>query len=546
MIIFIHMFYLNSYAQAEVYHVDVNKGDDSFSGSEGRPFKSINQASRILKPGDKAIIHEGIYHEQIMGGNSGLLDKPITYEGVSRDKVILRGSVTVRDWKKVGAVWFKVGLKPITKKNVFVMVDEKIMLKQVASPQGMPEGSFCLDNSKNYFVRLAGDANPNTDYVVDVYELDFGLNAGERYGGTNKNYIILRNMTFEKYGSYGIAGSRPHHNLNTNWELDNLLVQYNYQGVFCALDDWHIHDCLFSKNVSHGIQIDGSRIKFFNNISSNNGWFGHSPYGEMGMLIGPGEWTHSCEVRGNTFKDNGYSEGAGYGIYLEGLCHNNVVENNLFEGNTHAGIGFYGGSDNTVINNVIVNTAPKTFWRLTAAFVVHHSLEGPPTQSVGNLVAFNTVWQCAAPVALSEPSTPILPDRLNEFVNNVFSNCRHMLPRPKSEVAKFKNNAWLNCPEKDQQCDQSLEGLAKRLYEKTVVSGVDTLDTHPIKGLDPFLSNISRNDFVPLPNSPLVDAGYNLDSVKHDIRGIARPQGALPDIGAYELTEGDKRNQNKQ
>jgi hypothetical protein len=218
------------------------------------------------------------------------------------------------------------------------------------------------------------------------------------------------------------------------------------------------------------------------------------------------------------------------------------VENNFIEGNAHAGIGFFGGSDNRVVNNVIVNTAPNNFWRLTAAFVVHHSLAEAPTQSVGNLIAFNTVWRCAAPVALSEPSIPISPDRLNEFVNNVFSNCRHMLPRPKSEVAVFKNNAWLNCPEKEQQRDQSLEGLAKRLYEKTVVSGVDKLDTHPIKGFDPLLRDVLHNDFVPLPNSPLVDAGSPLDSVKYDIRGISRPQGPLPDIGAYELTEGDKSN----
>jgi hypothetical protein len=120
-----------------------------------------------------------------------------------------------------------------------------------------------------------------------------------------------------------------------------------------------------------------------------------------------------------------------------------------------------------------------------------------------------------------------------------------MLPRPKSEVAVFKNNAWLNCPEKEQQRDQNLEGLAKRLYEKNVVSGVDTLDAHPIKGFEPLLRDVLHNDFVPLPNSPLVDVGFPLDSVKYDIRGISRPQGPLPDIGAFELSEGNERNQNR-
>ena len=44
-----------------------------------------------MEPGDKVIILEGIYHEQIMGGKSGLPDKPIVYEGTDRDKVILQG-----------------------------------------------------------------------------------------------------------------------------------------------------------------------------------------------------------------------------------------------------------------------------------------------------------------------------------------------------------------------------------------------------------------------------------------------------------------------
>ena len=538
-VILIYISILTSCADAKVYHVDINSGDDGFSGSEEKPFKSINHASTILEPGDKVIIHEGIYHEQIIGGKSGLPNAPIVYEGKDRDNVILRGSVTVKDWKKVGKVWYKVGLRPITKKQVFVMVDEKRKLKQEPSPQELPEGSYCLDSGNNYYIRLWGDADPNTDHVVDVYELDCAFNAGARWGGTAKKHIVLRNLTLEKYGSMGVAAEMNQHEQNSHWELDNLKVQYNQEcGVFSALDDWYIHNCQFLRNRCHGCQIDGERVKFFDNVCNENEWFGHSEYGGTGILIGPDPWANSCQVKGNTFKDNGFSEGYGCAIYLEGRSRNNVLENNFIEGNTHAGVGFYGGSDNRVINNVIVNTAPKTFWRLTAAFVVHHSLEGAPTQSVGNLIAFNTVWRCSAPVALSDPSSPIPPDHLNEFVNNVFSNCRHMLPKPKSEVAVFKNNAWFSCPEENQRRDSSLEGLAKSLYEKTLVSGVDTLDTHPIRGIDPLFKDVSSKDFVPLPNSPLVDAGVPLDSVKYDILGISRPQGSLPDIGAYELVHG--------
>ncbi len=522
---------------ATVYHVDVNSGNNSFPGTEEKPFKTINQASKVMEPGDKVIIHEGTYHEQIMGGKSGLPDKPIVYEGTDRDKVILQGSVTVRDWKKVGDVWFKVGLNPITKGNVFVIVDEKYKLKQVKQPHGMPEGSYCLDSDSNYFVRLAGDANPNTDHVVDVYELDLGFNAGARWGGTAKKYIILRNMTIQKYGAYGVSAAPDQHEQNGHLELNNLKCLFSACGVFSALDDWYIHDCQFLRNAIHGCQIDGSRVRFVNNISNENEYFGPSGYGGAGVLIGPDPWANSCEVKGNTFKDNGYPDGYGSAIYLEGRSRNNTVENNFIYGGTHAGICFYGSSYNKIFNNLLVDIAPNNTWELCAAFVVTHSREGAPTQSVGNLIAYNTVYRCASPVALSKPESQIPQDRLNQFVDNVFSYCRRILPKPSQSVAMFKNNGWFSCPEQYQKPSSNFEETAKNLYESYLISGVDSLDSNPIKGKDPLFKNPVQEDFEPSENSPLLGKATPLDFVKNDIRGAPRPERIAPDIGAYELTQ---------
>jgi parallel beta-helix repeat protein len=497
-----------------------------------------------MEPGDKVIILEGIYHEQIMGGKSGLPDKPIVYEGTDRDKVILRGSITVKDWKKVGDVWFKVGLRPITKRNAFVMIDNKLKLKQVEQPHGMPEGSFCLDSNNNYFVRLTGDANPNTDHVVDVYELDLGFNAGARWGGTAKKYIVLRNMTIEKYGAYGVSAAPDQHEQNGHWELANLKCQFSACGVFSALDDWYIHDCQFLQNAIHGCQIDGSRVRFIDNISNENEWFGQSPYGGAGLLIGPNPWANSCEVKGNTFKDNGSPDGYGSAIYLEGRSRNNTVENNFVYGGTHAGICFYGSSDNKIFNNVLVDIAPKNTWELCAAFVVTHSREGAPTQSVGNVIAYNTVYRCASPIALSKPESRIPQDQLNQFIDNVFCYCRRVLPKPSSPVAKLENNGWFKCPEEGQPSGSNMEARAKRLFEETLVSGVNTLDMRPIKGSDPLFKDVSKDDFIPKAGSPLVQSGISLDAVRSDIRGIPRPQGGPTDLGAYELQETQKYKQN--
>jgi hypothetical protein len=42
-------------------------------------------------------------------------------------------------------------------------------------------------------------------------------------------------------------------------------------------------------------------------------------------------------------------------------------------------------------------------------------------------------------------------------------------------------------------------------------------------------------DFHLLPNSPAIDAGAPVPSVTTDFDGVERPQGAAPDIGAYEF-----------
>jgi parallel beta-helix repeat protein len=515
---------------ATTYHVDINRGSDDNNGAETEPFKTIKRASEVMEAGDRALIGEGIYHEQIMGGKSGLPNKPIIYEGVDRDKVILRGSVMVKDWKKVGNVWFKVGLKPIVKSTAFVMVDSKTKLKPVSSPTGMPEGSFCLDSNNNYFIRLQGDKDPNVDHIVEVYELNSAFFAADQYGGTAKKHILLRNLTIEKYGTQGISTNQEAIEQNSHWELDNLKVQYNQEnGVFCGLDDWYIHNCQFLRNRGAGCQINGARVRFVDNLSSENSYFGYSEWGGHGLIIGPDVSAHSCIVKGNTFN------GSVYGIYFEGLSHNNLVENNVFEDNTQLGVGFYGGSYNRVVNNVFINIAPDTSWDKTAAFVICHSPYGAPTQSVGNLIAFNTVWGCAAPVALPNPTRTVNPDELNQFVNNLFANCRHKLPKPKSPVASFSNNGWFSCPQNKDSSEPDLRTSVKRLLEKTVISGPETLDKHPLVGTDPLLKNPFQRDFVPLPNSPLVDTGMPMDLVILDIRGVPRPQGRRPDIGAYEL-----------
>ncbi len=515
---------------ARVYYVDSRRGNDSAPGTKTEPFKSITRASKLAEPGDKVLIGTGIYHEQIIGGKSGLEGSPITYEGADRSKVILQGSVLVKEWQRRGNVWVHSGLRPITPENAFVMVDEKRMLRRVPSTANMPGGSFHLGADGTYTIRLQDGAHPNRNHVVEVYELDFAFNSGDRWNGTAKSWIVLRNMTLEKYGGHGISTDSKHPADNSHWVLDSLIVRYNRaEGVFHCLDDWYVHDCTFMRNGVHGCQLDGARIQFVNNLCTENEWFGPSGNGGCGILIGPDESAHSCEIRDNVFSDNGVPNGYGCGIYLEGRSHDNLIEDNLIIGGTSSGIGFFGSSYNKVINNVLVNVAPTTDSDQAAAFVVNHSFEGAPTQSVGNLVAHNTICGCPAPLAVMRPKGIVKSTDLNRFVNNLFADCRHLSPVPESPPIRLEANGFFSCPEKS---GGNKEGLSRWLSALSGNESIERLGN--VVGDDAGFQNPAAGDFHLRHGSPAIRAGVPLSELTLDKDHNLRPRGRRPTLGAYE------------
>jgi parallel beta-helix repeat protein len=55
---------------------------------------------------------------------------------------------------------------------------------------------------------------------------------------------------------------------------------------------------------------------------------------------------------------------------------------------------------------------------------------------------------------------------------------------------------------------------------------------------DPKFVNVSANDFSLQASSPAINAGMTISVVTTDMKGVARPQGAAYDIGAYEYSQG--------
>ncbi len=84
---------------AKEYHVSVN-GSDKNEGSASKPFKTINFAAQLAKPGDVITVHAGTYREWINPARGGESDsKRIIYRAAKGEKVEIKGSEIITGWK---------------------------------------------------------------------------------------------------------------------------------------------------------------------------------------------------------------------------------------------------------------------------------------------------------------------------------------------------------------------------------------------------------------------------------------------------------------
>ncbi|MEU4690766.1 right-handed parallel beta-helix repeat-containing protein [Actinoplanes sp. NPDC023714] len=82
-------------------------GNDDADGSPERPFRTINRAAAIARPGDTVIVHAGEYREWVTPRRGGLSDnRRITYRAAEGEHVVIKGSERVTGWQPDGGtVW---------------------------------------------------------------------------------------------------------------------------------------------------------------------------------------------------------------------------------------------------------------------------------------------------------------------------------------------------------------------------------------------------------------------------------------------------------
>jgi Periplasmic copper-binding protein (NosD) len=189
-------------ASADLIYVDTVLGNDSYDGTSGAPFATVQIGINAAVAGDTVIVRPGIYRERLSMPNSGTAGNPITLQG--EPGAVLDGGDIQTDWEPAPEIGVGVYKKSLSYTPMNLTWNNKLILYINATE--MTSGSG--------LTRLADPASStNWDHIEALYgtkdgitylrfrngeDPDSGIVSTSLGGGRavitiyNKNFITIR------------------------------------------------------------------------------------------------------------------------------------------------------------------------------------------------------------------------------------------------------------------------------------------------------------------------------------------------------------------
>jgi len=327
--------------QATVYYVAISIGNDTYSGSEAQPWKTIQKAANTLTAGDTVYIKAGTYTptEKIEFLNSGTVDNYINYLAYPGDEhlVIIDGvDIALPNWYGVFAIISKEyinisGLKVINSSYAGFYIDLS--------------SNISIENNQTYQTKSSGISVWDSELiVVDNNSVSRACwpTGGEQecISIVTSNQVLVQNNQVFDGGSIGFGGGGEGIDLKNG--CTNSIVYHN-----------SIHGV-----ASVGIYIDAfennqSNIQVLDNNVYNISGVGIATVSEFGgaleNIIISKNTVYNCDdrcmvihwtakpdyviknifIQHNTF----YNNGEGLDIGAHTLGENITINNNIFSQN---------------------------------------------------------------------------------------------------------------------------------------------------------------------------------------------------------------------
>lgn len=471
-------------------YVVAAQGSDSGRGTEAAPWKTLRKAAAAVQPGDTVRIGAGEYFvgPTWIVNRAGAADKPITYQAHGDGEVrIHNGSVVPAGaWKHLKDAIYSAQVS----QPVMAVFQDALPLHppgdraRIFAVDDMIPNSFYL-SGKTLYVWLEGGADPRKSvmrtapgHVVSLYDC---------------HHSVFDGLTVE-YGFNGFKnqGRTTHHIVIRNCVIRSI----SSQGIQPVAKDCIIERNLFQKigsnKYQHGIYGSQPGTIIRHNVFEEIAGAGIHQYHQGDPPAGG-----NCEFYGNVFRKprrmtvRGGPPGGSYYVDIIAWGQgNNRIYNNVFYGEGKRGGISLNSIGNRVYNNTFVGSAyAVAFYR------------GKP----GNHVV-NNIVQDAARSFLIWPAES-LPQTLD---HNLYHNAA-AAPRWERDGVAYRTFAAY----------QRASGETHSLCAEAKLAG--PADARPKAG------------------SPAIDAGATLKEVPTDFDGVARPQGAGHDIGAFETKAAEGR-----
>jgi hypothetical protein len=352
---------------AATYYIDGTNGNDTKSGSQSAPWKTIGKANSTLRAGDTVYIKKGTYKQTIRPSRSGEKGSYITYARNGNDEVIITGvsdgvnlvnrKYVIIDGLKilnVSGEW--VDMRPNGCHNIIM----NCYMKNAGSYKGIQ-----IRDGANYNKilnnTLIGECSPadliqvwnSSHNLIDGNDCYYGPHDTISVRGIDKSYsnkynIIRNNYVYNKWHScINIRG------------VEFILCENNI--VVDGGDSYKTSPCGTSRDKSmarkehKGISAGTKHSIYRNNVLVNNGFgFGLSSKGND-------DWRGNCE--NNRFYNNTINKNI-KGIKCSEMGYpilDNVLKNNIFFNNNEHEIyiSSKANSKNIYVSNNIIGSSVK-------------------------------------------------------------------------------------------------------------------------------------------------------------------------------------------
>lgn len=374
-------------ASAATYHVSAS-AEKAGNGTEKAPFRTIQKAVRVLKPGDTCWIHAGVYRETVKGIPSGTAQAPIRFCRFKNDKVVISGCNLVSGWKQEKGKIHSTTIEMALKDGNQVFVDGNMVWEARWPNAGGVTPKYLLEFKQAVMgkgttpERIVAPSIPNRDWSggsVWVSSHKRWYSWTGKIKGHGKGFLAIDNNTdttgnhvCKPQGVFYVYGCRAALDAENEWWYDSATKRLHLwapdggkpsgrvevkmrQVAFDLSGTSHVMlkgltifgATLLTDDQSEALQFDGLRMFYVH----------HSNRAERryGSQSGSGVYLHG---KGHSLRNSEIAYSSGNGLYLAGKgmqVINNDIHDCNYMGTYCAPLCFGGGGrSHLVSHNTIV------------------------------------------------------------------------------------------------------------------------------------------------------------------------------------------------